>query len=403
MPPWLHPRSAYIHVPFCAHHCGYCDFAVVTGEEHRTDLYLEALEIEMATLGSPQPVETVFIGGGTPTYLNARQLERLLRIVRIWLAIENPQSAIHNPPSEFSIESTPESLTDEKVAILADHGVNRVSIGVQSFHSNTLKALDRRHSAEDVPRAIECVRRRIPNFSLDLIFGVPGQSLADWQSDIERALEFDPPHVSTYGLTYEKGTPLWKDRERGRVQPLSEDDELAMYIFALDALGRAGINQYEVSNHARPGWECRHNQTYWANFAYFGFGVGAARYLNGRRELNSRSFETYLGRVLSGESPTIQSEQLTALERARETITVQIRRSSGIDREGFVAQTGYTLDQLSRERLKSLANLDLIRDDGSSVRLTRMGYYVVDSVIAELLAESAADCPNPMQSLGKAV
>jgi oxygen-independent coproporphyrinogen-3 oxidase len=372
--PWLTPRAAYIHVPFCAHHCGYCDFAVATGVDHQIDLYLEALEVEMATLGEPQPVETIFIGGGTPTHLGPRQLERLLGMIQRWFS----------GAQEFSIESTPESLTDEKVAILAEHSVNRVSIGVQSFDDRTLAALDRRHSAADVSPAIECVRWRIASFSLDLIFGVPGQTLADWQCDLRRALAFDPPHVSTYGLTYEKGTPLWKDRERGRVHPLSEDDELAMYEHALDALAAAGIEQYEVSNHAKPGSECRHNQSYWANLAYFGFGVGAARYVDGRRELNARSLDTYLRRVLAGESPTIQSEQLLAPERAQETIGLQLRRRQGIVREEFAGQTGFRLDDLAGEALIRLAELGLIRDDGRSVALTRRGFCLADSVIAEM-------------------
>jgi putative oxygen-independent coproporphyrinogen III oxidase len=405
-PPWLTTRAAYIHVPFCAHHCGYCDFAVATGVDHQIDLYLEALEMELATLGEPRPVETIFIGGGTPTHLSVRQLERVLRMLGRWLPLQgvgSQESGVRNAGSsgflltpdscsltpEFSIESTPESLTNEKVAILAEHGVNRVSIGVQSFDARTLAGLDRRHSADDVPRAIECVCRRIANFSLDLIFGVPGQTLADWQNDIRRAIEFEPPHVSTYGLTYEKGTPLWKNRERGEVRPLSEDDELAMYEHALDTLAAAGIEQYEVSNHAKPGSECRHNQTYWGNLAYFGFGVGAARYVDGRRELNTRSLDTYLRRVLSGESPMIQSEELTGPERARETLGLQLRRRRGIVREEFAGQTGFSLDDLTGEALKRLAGLELIRDDGHCVTLTRRGVCLADSVITELMAGSS--------------
>jgi oxygen-independent coproporphyrinogen-3 oxidase len=406
-PPWLQPRAAYIHVPFCAHHCGYCDFAVATGADHQIDLYLEALELELATLDSPQPVETIFIGGGTPTYLNPSQLRRLLRTIGDWLRFpgvsdgmtgrrdDRMTSAVipssHHPvraclTPEFSIESTPESLTDEKVAVLVDHGVNRVSIGVQSFDPRTLTVLERRHTAGDVPRAIEGVRRQIANFSLDLIFGVPGQTLEDWKRDIDQALAFAPPHVSTYGLTFEKGTPLWKERERGRIHALSEDDELAMYLHALDALGAAGIEQYEVSNHARAGSECRHNQTYWANFAYFGVGVGAARYVHGRRELNTRSLPTYLRRVLAGESPTIQSEQLPPPERAKETLGVQLRRTCGIVRAEFAAQTGFALDDLAGERLIRLVGLGLIRDDGCSVALTRRGLCLADAVIADLLS-----------------
>src|SRR5262245_9459349 len=266
-PPWLWPRAAYVHVPFCAHHCGYCDFAVVTGADDRIDAYLDALEIEFAMLGEPQPVETIFIGGGTPTYLSARQLERLLIAIRKWLP---PSLACPAGSIEFSIESTPESLSAEKVGVLADHDVNRVSIGVQSFDARTLSVLERIHSPADAPRAVDCVRKRIDNVSLDLIFGVPGQTLHDWGNDVTRALELAPDHVSTYGLTYETGTRLWKQRRRGLVKALDEDAELAMYLHALDTLAAAGLLQYEVSNHARPDRECRHNRTYWSNHAYWG-------------------------------------------------------------------------------------------------------------------------------------
>src|SRR5437588_139860 len=259
--PWLWPRAAYVHVPFCAHHCGYCDFAVATGKDHQIDLYLEALAAELATLGSPQPVRTLFLGGGTPTYLSAAQLDRLLADVTRWLPPE--------PGHEFTAEANPGTLDADKVAVLAEHGVNRVSLGAQSFHPHLLRVLERDHEPADVPRAVECVRRGIATVSLDLIFGVPGQTLAEWAADLDRALALGPDHVSTYGLTYEKGTRLWKQRQRGEVRPLDEDAELAMYTTGLDRLAAAGFEQYEISNHARPGFRCRHNEAYWANHAHF--------------------------------------------------------------------------------------------------------------------------------------
>jgi oxygen-independent coproporphyrinogen-3 oxidase len=402
LPPWLWPRAAYLHVPFCAHHCGYCDFAVVTGADDRIDLYLDALGAELARLlGTPQPVETVFIGGGTPTYLSARQLERLLGLVRKWFALPaggaasapracasggEPRGADAAPPAgEFSIESTPESLDDDKVAVLADHGVTRVSIGVQSFRRDTLAVLERRHTPDDTPRAVDCVRRRIANVSLDLIFGVPGQTPADWDADLRQAIALAPDHVSTYGLTYEKGTPLWRQRRRGLLQALDEDAELALYLHALDTLAAAGYRRYEVSNHARPGRECRHNQTYWANGAYFGFGVGAARYVLGRRELNTRSLANYLRRVLAGESATVQAETLGPEERARETISTQLRRAEGIERSAFREQTGFDLDGLVGPKLRRHVATGLLQDDGAYVSFTRTGVCVADSLIAEFL------------------
>jgi oxygen-independent coproporphyrinogen-3 oxidase len=379
VPSWQWPRGAYVHIPFCAHHCGYCDFAVATGADERIDEYLAAIGRELELLlEEPQPIETIFIGGGTPTYLSAGQLETLLATINRWFPAKL-QAAV-----EFSIESTPESLTPDKVAVLADHGVNRVSIGVQSFDPRALTVLERIHAPSDVPRAVEVVRKRIDNISLDLIFGVPGQALADWDADLKRALVLAPDHVSTYGLTYEKGTPLWKQRRRGLVTALDEDAELAMYLHAIDTLAAAGLRRYEVSNHSRPGRECEHNRTYWANWAHFGVGVGAARYIRGTRELNTRSLPTYLERIAAGRPATFESETLLPEERARETIGTQLRRAEGIDREQFHHQTGFAVDDLSGPAIGRHVALGLLADDGKWVSMTRSGVCVADSLIADL-------------------
>jgi oxygen-independent coproporphyrinogen-3 oxidase len=376
-PPWRWPRAAYVHIPFCAHHCGYCDFAIAVGQEGRIDAYLDALAAELATLGEPQPVQTVFVGGGTPTYLSAGQLARLLGVVTHRLPLRDG--------TEFTIEGNPGTLDADKVAVLADHGVNRVSLGAQSFSPRLLRVLERDHAPDDVPRAVERVRRRIERVSLDLIFGVPGQTLAEWDADLRRALALEPDHVSTYGLTYEKGTPLWKQRRRGEVQPLAEEAELALYAHGIDTLEAAGFEHYEISNFARPGCRSRHNQVYWANEAYFGFGMGAARYVNGRREMNTRSLAGYIQKALAGEPTTFQAEELTPEERARETMVVQLRRVEGIDREAFLAQTGFDLDVLSGAAIARYVDLGLLRDDGASVALTRRGKYVADAVMQGLL------------------
>jgi oxygen-independent coproporphyrinogen-3 oxidase len=377
VPPWLWPRAAYVHVPFCAHHCGYCDFAVATGKDHLIELYLDALAAEFATLDEPQPVRTIFLGGGTPTYLSARQLERLLTEIRRWLPLPHDY--------EFTVEANPGTLDADKIGVLADHGINRVSLGAQSFQPRLLRVLERDHQPADVPRAVEAVRRRIVTVSLDLIFGVPGQALEEWDADLSRALDLEPDHLSTYGLTYEKGTRLWKQRDRGQVRALGEEAELALYRHALDRLDAAGFEHYEISNHARPGRRCRHNQVYWANYAYFGFGMGAARYINGRREINTRDLNGYVRRALAGEPATFQSEVLEPEERARETMAVQLRRAEGIDRQAFREQTGFDLDRLAGPKLAVHAGLGLVRDDGAGVRLTRQGMFVADAVIEDLL------------------
>ncbi len=377
-PPWFWPRAAYIHIPFCAHRCSYCDFAIAVGQDDLRDQYIDALGAELAGLGRSQPVETLFLGGGTPSHLTAGQLERLLDVVLQWLPLQ--------PGHEFSCEANPDSLDADKVHILADHGVNRVSLGAQSFHPHLLAALGRDHSPDEIPHAVARVEERIAQVSLDLIFGVPGQTLADWREDLRQALALEPDHIASYGLTYEKGTPLWKQRRLGAIRPLDEETELSLYSCAIDTLESADFEHYELSNFARPGSRCRHNGVYWANGAYFGFGMGAARYVQGRRELNTRNLMTYLGRVRQGQSTTIQSEELPPKERARETMVLGLRRAEGVERRGFLEQTGFNLDALAGGAMERLVALDLLTDDGTRIRLTRRGKYVADTVVAQLYA-----------------
>lgn len=379
-PRWRQPRAAYIHIPFCKHHCGYCDFAVVAGRDQLTTAYLDALERELASLGVPYPIETIFIGGGTPTHLPAKSLERLLTMTARWLPLSEN--------GEWSIESTPDSLDADRVSILADRGVNRVSIGVQSFREATLRALDRQHHPEDIGPAMERIRKRITNVSLDLIFGVPGQSLADWRADLAEALSLEPTHLSCYGLTFEKGTPLYQQRQSGEVLPIDEESEREMFLEADDVLPRLGFEHYEISNYAQRGFRCRHNETYWSNEAYHGFGLGAARYVDGKRELNTRSLDNYLSRIAAGRSPTIQSEELPPRERALETLVVQLRRAVGVNRSAFEKQTDVNLDALVGPALRQFVANRLINDDGENVTLTSDGRCVADAVLAKLWQNS---------------
>ncbi len=377
LPRWIWPWAAYVHVPFCAHHCGYCDFAVAAGQDHLQEAYLDALEAEVGTLGSPRPVETLFLGGGTPTHLTAGLLERLLGVLARWLPLY--------AGGEFTVEANPESFTDDKAAILAGHGVTRVSLGAQSFHPDLLRVLERAHDPAAIGPAAERARRHGLQVSLDLIFGVPGQGLDDWRADLARALALGPDHVSTYGLTYEKGTRLWKQRRARLLRSLDEEAELAMYDLAIDTLEAAGFEHYEISNFARPGRRSRHNQVYWANEAYFGFGLGAARYVRGVRAVNTRNLAAYIRRAKGGESLTQSSERLDDDERARETMAVQLRRGDGIDRRAFRLQTGRDLDAVAGGRLGWLVGQGLLRDDGRAVALTRRGKQVADAVIERLL------------------
>jgi oxygen-independent coproporphyrinogen III oxidase len=377
-PPWLVPRTAYVHIPFCAHHCGYCDFAVTVGQDHTIELYLDALELELKQLGEPRPVETIFLGGGTPTHLSEPQLARLLTLLCQWF---------HWPRgNEASIEATPDSITHGKARLLAHHGINRISLGVQSFNSHTLQSLDRAHKSDQIAAAVEAIRPHIPALSLDLMFAAPGTTLVAWQADLAHAMRWNPQHLSTYGLTYEKGTPLWKARQRGELNIVPEETELAMYEATIDTLTAHGFEHYEVSNFATPGHRCIHNERYWANHAYYGVGTGATRYVNGSRELNVRNTTDYIRKLLAGDSPTYQVEVLDRIERASETAAVQLRRAGGIVFREFAEQCGLGFDELFRDAAAPLIQQGLLHQDDSSIRLTRRGFCVADGIVEHLLA-----------------
>jgi oxygen-independent coproporphyrinogen-3 oxidase len=378
-PPWQWPRAAYVHIPFCAHKCGYCDFASLAGMDHLADRYLAALEREMAmTLAGPQAVDTIFVGGGTPTRLDAAQLERLTRIIRRWLG-----PTAH---AEWTVEANPGTLDAAKADVLAAAGVNRVSLGAQSFRPDSLRVLEREHGHDEVERAVEIVRPRFPRWSLDLIFGVPGSSLADWERDLEIAIGLGPAHLSCYGLVYEKGTPLWKQRERGEVRPIDEELERSMYETTIDRLSDCGQGMYEISNFARPGHESRHNLVYWANEAYFGFGVGAARYIRGARSVNTRELPAYLRRIESGEDATGPREVLSPEGRARETAVLMLRRTAdGLDRSDFRRRTGFDIDELARPAIECHSQNGNLEDDGARLRLSHEGVFVADRVMAAFL------------------
>jgi oxygen-independent coproporphyrinogen-3 oxidase len=374
-PAWIWPRSAYVHIPFCAHHCGYCDFAVAVGKDDRRGAYLEALGRELERLGGPQPVDTLFFGGGTPSQLTAEDLSTLLDRVLDRLPLR--------PGHEFSLEANPGSITDDKLAVLVERGLTRVSLGCQSFDPALLRTLERDHEPADVPRAVARLRRHGLVVSLDLIFGVPGQSAKQWASDLEQALALEPDGIATYGLTYEKGTRLWKQRREGLVLALDEETELAFYERAMDRLEAAGYRHYELSNFARPGKECRHNEVYWANDAYFGFGMGAAEYARGVRRLNTRDLDGYVRKALAGQTTAFQSETLGPRERALETLGQNLRRDCGAERRRFLEQTEFELEAIAGAAAPQLVDLGLVVFDDAGIRLTHRGKCVADAVIGE--------------------
>ncbi|MBC8115536.1 MAG: radical SAM family heme chaperone HemW [Candidatus Saccharimonas sp.] len=322
-------------------------------------------------------LDTLFFGGGTPTHPSCEQLRELFRIVfqRFTLAAG----------AEVSVEANPLDLSDEKIDLLADVGVNRISLGVQSFSPEALTLLERDHSPHDIEDVMARLRRRFENVSLDLIFGVPGQSLDDWRATLRRAISLGPAHVSTYGLTWEQGTAFWSRRARGELRTIDEELERDQYAMAMDELTTAGFEHYEISNFARPGFRCRHNEVYWAGDEYWAFGPGAARYLNGRRETNLRSVLGWLAKLERGESPVAEAEELEPAHRARELLFLGLRRTEGIRREDFQRRTGFTLEAIAAPAILANVERGWLVDEGDGIRLTNSGRFVADRVVADFL------------------
>lgn len=371
------PSSAYIHVPFCLHRCGYCDFTLVAQKDHLIDAYLTAMEQQLSEVADGIELKTLFLGGGTPTHLSIDQLQRLL---------DAAFSQFHFADEyEFSIEANPLNLTAEKIDFLKQAGVNRVSLGVQSFDADVLTFLERDHAPQQIFEIVRALQSQIENVSLDLIFAVPGQSLECWQNSLTAAKQLKIPHISTYGLTIEKGTSFWSQQKSGAFE-LPEDDLAGiMYETSLKYLESQGLKHYEISNFARAGYECQHNEVYWTGHPYFGFGPGAASYLNGVRRQNHRSVGTWLKRINAGESPIADQEELSPENRAREAIIFSLRRRAGINVAEFNTRYGFDLYELSRAAIQKHVAAGFLEETATHLRLTPAGCLLADSVVIDFL------------------
>ncbi|MEM0926874.1 MAG: radical SAM family heme chaperone HemW, partial [Planctomycetota bacterium] len=317
-------RSAYVHVPFCRHRCGYCNFSVIADRDDLIDRYIQAIRTEIARAAptARQPLETLFIGGGTPTHLPPKPLAALLTHLR--------ESFDFARTMEWSVEANPEDITEEKLRLLVDFGVNRISLGVQSFQDSKLSQLERGHRGDDAIKRIELAADFIPKISADLIFAAPGESLKAWQRDLEIVTRLPLKHVSTYALTFEKGTSFWARRQKTLLHAVDEETELAMYDLAREHLETHGLHHYEISNFAADASECRHNLAYWRGEPWYAFGPGAAAYLGNRRTVNHRSTTTYLKKIESGESPIAETDEIDRDQALREAAAFGIRLIDGI-------------------------------------------------------------------------
>ena len=367
---WPDPRAAYIHVPFCAHRCGYCNFTLVAGRDDLVGSYLEALGRELSGLVTPRVCDTLFYGGGTPTHLASTELDRLFSIASRWLCVM--------PGGEISIEANPANLDAARVDVLDAWGINRVSLGAQSFQSTKLELLERDHRAVDIDRSVAAVRRRA--------FGVARSDLRGTRRVVvgvggRLAVRAATRTRSRVGLwsDFRRGTSFWSRLQRGELRAADETtSERCTNWPSIDSWRRVSSTMRYRTSLART--RCRHNETYWSGEPYFAFGPGAARYVAGRRETNHRSTSTYLRRVLAGESPTAESETLEPEDRARERLVFGLRRLAGVSRDEFERQTGFKIDRLVELELREFVAQRWLSDDGNAIRLTREGLLLSDAL-----------------------
>lgn len=375
--------SLYIHIPYCLVKCPYCDFNVNAGKQWPEEQYIDALCAEFRHYATQAPwreraIETIYFGGGTPSLFAPASIERFLRCVTECCSLV--------ADAEISLEADPASVSLEKLAGYRAIGVNRLSFGVQSFQPAVLKTLGRLHTVNDVNNSLAWVREAgFRNVSLDLIFAVPGQTLDMLADDLSQAVAYAPTHLSTYCLTYEERTPFFSMRERGKLHPVSEDDEVEMYALVQEQCKRAGYRHYEISSFARPEFTSRHNANYWQGVSYLGLGAGAHSYANepawGKRWSNERHPRRYMERALTGGEANDGEERLTREQALGEFMFLNLRQLEGFLPIAFAGRFGVDL-HTTFPQVNTLIADGLLTEKKGKIKLSERGLFLADSVFA---------------------
>lgn len=374
--------SAYIHIPFCQQICHYCDFTKFFYNERLADEYLEALEKEIHTYipGEKASVRTIFVGGGTPTAVNHKQLEKLLQMIDDHFDIAGCE--------EYTFEANPGDLDVEKVRLLKEYGVDRISLGVQVFDDDMLEKIGRVHKVKDVYTNIDrLVQAGLTNVSIDLMYALPGQTVEDFEKTIDEAMQFGLPHYSSYSLQIEPKTVFYQRYKKGKLSKAKEDDEAEMYELLQRKLAEAGAVQYEISNFAKPGFESKHNLTYWNNEYYYGIGAGAHGYLPGKRTINIRPLPAYVKKATEDGKPVLHEEPIGLKEQLEEEMFLGLRKTQGVSKELFQQKYGKTLVDVFGNKLTELRERSLIAEDADHIRLTSKGRILGNEVFQEFLLD----------------
>ncbi|MEV5028656.1 radical SAM family heme chaperone HemW [Paenibacillus sp. LPE1-1-1.1] len=379
------PRALYIHIPFCTNKCHYCDFTSYVLKGQPVDQYLDALEMEMQrTVAEWPPIEidTVFVGGGTPTVLTPPQMERFLKAVRKYFPLA--------PNVEFTMEANPGTTDIDKLTAMKEGGVNRISFGVQSFDNGLLEKIGRIHSVDDVYRSIENARSvGFSNLSIDLMFGLPGQTVELLRDSVNKAMELELPHYSIYSLKVEENTLFHKLYERNELPLPPEEEEFNMFILLMEMLKSNGYAHYEISNFAKPGFESRHNSTYWRNEPYYGLGAGAHGYVNRMRHVNLKGITPYID-AAAEKLPRLEQFEVPEAEAMEDLMMVGLRLLEGVPASRFSNQfKGQTLEQKFGDVIAKLMNDGLLEAENigndTIYRLTDKGVLLGNDVFGAFI------------------
>ncbi|HEL0002984.1 TPA: oxygen-independent coproporphyrinogen III oxidase [Streptococcus equi subsp. zooepidemicus] len=372
------PTSAYVHIPFCTQICYYCDFSKVFIKNQPVDAYLEALikEFESYQISS---LKTLYIGGGTPTAITAKQLDYLLSHLQQHLQLDQLE--------EFTIEANPGDLTEDKIAVLRQSAVNRISLGVQTFNDKQLKQIGRSHTEAQIYTTIASLKEAgFQNMSIDLIYALPGQTIQQVKENVAKALSLDIPHLSLYSLILEHHTVFMNKMRRGKLQLPTEDLEAEMFEYIISEMEASGFEHYEISNFTKPGFESRHNLMYWNNDEYFGCGAGASGYLDGIRYRNRVPIQHYLKAVADGNA-RLSEEVLTKEEMMEEELFLGLRKKSGVSVSRFQEKFGLSFESRYGSVVRELQAQGLLVEDKDFIRMTKKGLFLGDSVAEKFILD----------------
>ena len=369
----------YLHIPFCKTRCIYCDFYSTTRSELKTH-YVHTLcrELEMRKeYLKGEPVETIYFGGGTPSQLEEADFKHIFETIRENYGMEHCR--------EITLEANPDDLSQEYLKMLSSLPFNRISMGVQSFKAEDLRFLNRRHDREQALRAVElCKENGLANISIDLIYGLPGQTLKEWESNLDRAIQLDIPHISAYHLIYEEGTALYKLKEAGKISPVEEEISVSLFTSLIDRLTANGYLHYEISNFARPGMISRHNSSYWTGKKYLGAGPSAHSYNGESRQWNVSSLPAYI-RAIGNGSPEIEVEELDINTRYNDFIITGLRTMWGVNLTEIQGQFGNDKLIYCQKQAAPHLKQGLLIEKGETLILSRNGIFISDSIMSDLL------------------